>query len=261
MTAKNRVMKGLLILFFYGLLFPSLLGEELRVVSYNIKHGQGMDGKIDLTRIAAVIAQKNPCLVALQEVDRNCARSGKQDLAAELAKILGMEYRFGKSIDFQGGEYGVAILSRLPILETNHYPLPGGPEPRCALEVQVRVKGLTEPVSFVSVHNDWTSEKVRVGQVTELLSKLAEVAHPVILAGDFNGEKDDASLKHLEEAGWKILDKKGAKTSPANDPRKEIDFIITRKLDAQAIEHGVIEERMASDHLPIFAVWKLPFSK
>lgn len=80
----------------------------LRFVSYNIQHGEGMDGKINLKRIAEVIAKEKPDLVALQEVDKNCTRSGKRDIAKELGELLNMEFRFGKSMSFQGGEYGNA---------------------------------------------------------------------------------------------------------------------------------------------------------
>ena len=238
-------------------LLQAALGGELRVFSYNIKHGQGMDGKIDLERVAAVIASKKPDLVALQEVDKNCKRSGNRDIAAELGKLLGMEHRFGKSIDHDGGEYGVAVLSKLPITGMNHYKLPGGDERRTALELQVTVKGMSEPVSFVSIHNDWSTEEVRTGQVAALLEGLKEVKHPVILAGDFNGELGDGSMKLLAKEGWKILDKKGVKTAPSDDPKVEIDFVVTRGMKAKLIEHAAIEERVVSDHWPIFAVWKI----
>ena len=246
-------ISGLLVL--AGLL-QAAFGGELRVFSYNIKHGQGMDGEINLERVAAVIAQKKPDLVALQEVDKNCRRSGNRDIAAELGKLLGMEHRFGKSIDHDGGEYGVAVLSKLPITGLNHYKLPGGDERRTALEVQVTVKGSETPVSFVSVHNDWSTEAVRLGQVAALLDGLKKVKHPVILAGDFNGELEDGSMKLLVKEGWTVLDKNGVKTAPSDVPKVEIDFVVTRGLDAKLIEHAAIEERVVSDHWPIFAVWQ-----
>ena len=87
---------------------------SLKILSYNIKHGRGMDGKVDLPRIAKVVRSLSPDLVALQEIDRNCTRSGSIDLTAELGAMLGMEGRFGKFMDYQGGEYGLAVLSVLP---------------------------------------------------------------------------------------------------------------------------------------------------
>lgn len=78
-----------------------------------------------------------------------------------------------------------------------------------ALEVKVTVEGSKVPFSFVSIHNDCTTAEVRSGQVAALLDGLKEVTHPVILAGDFNGELEDASMKLLAKEGWTVLDKEG----------------------------------------------------
>jgi len=233
-------------------------GAEFRVAAYNIKHGQGMDKKIDLKRTAEVIAGMKADVVTLQEVDKNCARSGKRDIAAELAAILKMDYRFGASFPYDGGEYGLAVLSRLPILGMKQHKLPGGSEPRTAFEVQVKIEGVKEPVSVVSIHNDWVSNEVKVGQVKALLNGLAEVKHPVVLAGDFNALPGEDSMKILAEKGWTILDKKGVKTCPADEPTKEIDYIVTLGLPWKIKEHKVVEEKVASDHRPIYAVWEIP---
>ena len=212
-----------------------------------------MDGKIDLKRIADVIAREKPDLVALQEVDRNCQRSGNRDSVKELGVLLNMDYRFGKAIDFQDGEYGNAVLSRLPILDTIRHSLPTGGEPRCALEVKVQVEGVSVPVSFICLHTDPYDESVRAKQVQALLDALRDTSNPTILAGDFNGEKTDASLKKFEAPEWLILEKGGKKTFPSNDPKIEIDFFILRGFPNTTIQHDVIDERMASDHRPISA--------
>lgn len=75
----------------------------LRVLSYNIHHGEGVDGKFDLERIAKVIQSVNPDLVALQEVDRNTTRASDVDQAQELAELTGMHMAYGKALDYQGG--------------------------------------------------------------------------------------------------------------------------------------------------------------
>ncbi|MDD2598304.1 MAG: endonuclease/exonuclease/phosphatase family protein [Kiritimatiellae bacterium] len=235
-------------------------GASLRLLSYNIRHGRGMDDGIDLKRIAAVIANQKPDLVALQEVDKVCKRSGNRDIAAELAKLLGMEHRFGKFMDFQGGEYGLAILSRFPIQESIHHRLPKGSEPRCALEVTVHPPGMKTPLAFVSIHNDWITEEIRVTQVQTLLDGLAERRHPIILAGDFNGEPSDASMKLLEKSGWSVLKKDDAAatlTFPSDKPNTEIDFFVIKGLPPFSYKHQVVDERMASDHRPIAAVIQL----
>src|SRR5882762_1627926 len=94
--------------------------RTLRIMTYNIHTGVGMDKKLDLQRIADVINHERPDLVGLQEVDRGVKRTGGVDEIAELARLTKMEYAFAHNLDYQGGQYGVAILSRYPILKTDH---------------------------------------------------------------------------------------------------------------------------------------------
>ena len=235
---------------------PGRAGDDpaatpLRLLSYNIKHGLGMDGSIDLARVARVIETNRADLVALQEVDLRCARSGVVDQTAELGRRLGMHHAFGDFMDFQGGEYGLAVLSRHPITSTNRHVLPAGAEPRCALEVVVQPPGLSTPLSFVSIHLDWTSPERRVPQMRTLLAALADRGHPVVLAGDFNAARDDASMRLLA-APWTIQPKRGgAFTFPADAPRVELDYFVMRGWPGGTATTQVIDERVASDHRPI----------
>ncbi len=243
------VMKILLLLL---ALFPStLMGGPLKVMAYNIKHGAGLDGKVDLERIAKVIAAENPDVVTLQEVDIKCQRSGSVDQAAELGRLLKMEHRFGKFMDFQGGEYGLAVLSRLPIEKAQVHVLPTGAEPRCALEVVVKSPKWPGKFSVVSIHNDWTKEEIRVRQVTALLKALDKRNGPVILAGDFNAKPESESLKLLKKASWKMLREGRKKTFPSVKPTIEIDFFFAKGFKPYAFEEKVIEGEEASDHCPI----------
>ncbi len=228
----------------------------LRILSYNIRHGRGMDGKVDLPRIAAVLAAAEPDLVALQEVDRKCRRSGGVDEAAELGARLGMEARFGAFMKYQGGEYGMAILSRFPILESRVHRLPKGAEPRCALEVRVRPEGSPTAVSLVCIHHDWTREEFRLRQVEALEEALRGIRIPAILAGDFNAEPEGPSLAFLRKKGWRILGKGGGKTWPSRNPRREIDHFLVRG-PWVAVRCEVLPEDLASDHRPVLAVLRL----
>src|ERR1044071_240107 len=92
--------------------------HNLRVMTYNIHVGVGMDKKLDLQRIADVIRKHDPDLVGLQEVDRGVQRTQRIDEIVELAKLTRMDYAFAFNLPYQGGQYGVAILSRLPIRAT-----------------------------------------------------------------------------------------------------------------------------------------------
>lgn len=233
----------------------------LRLVAYNIKHGRGMDSRVDLKRIASVLRKLKPDLVALQEIDHTCTRSGKVDQAAALGALLGMHHRFGNFMDFQGGQYGLAVLSRFPIQKSRRHQLAPGAEPRCALEVTVQPSADAPPLSFVSIHNDWTREAFRMAQVADLLAGLKQRRHPVILAGDFNAEPEAESLARLRTAGFLILPKKkDAKTFPSPSPKIEIDYFMTRGFPFVNPPLTIVhDERLASDHRPI--VMELPFPK
>lgn len=242
-----------------------LAGETtapLRLLAYNIKHARGMDGVVDVERIAKVIEKQNPDLVALQEVDKNCTRSNNQDIAKILGERLGMKHRFGKTINLGKGEYGNAVLSRLPIVETHLHKLPKSGEARAALEVVVEWHG--KRLSFVSLHLERNSGDGRNAQVQALLEAFGPRDHPVILAGDFNAARWSRPMKRFAEAGWTVLEKNDGKDTrtihgeknrkdSATPERVEIDFLVVRGLPIAKFTHGVIPELMASDHRPIYA--------
>ena len=96
----------------------------LRVMTYNIHHGEGLDGKVDLLRIAQLIQREGADIVALQEVDKGVARTARRDLPAELAALTGMTCVFSNNFPFQGGEYGNAVLTRFPVLRVANTPYP-----------------------------------------------------------------------------------------------------------------------------------------
>lgn len=223
--------------------------EVLTVAAYNIRHGRGMDQRVDLERTASVLRPIGASLIALQEVDSVCGRSGSVDQSAVLASSLGMNHAFGAFMPYDGGSYGMAVLSTFPIVETHRHELPEGAEPRCALEVVVEYAPRRR-LSFVSIHNDWTEERLRIPQVEALLRALSARRHPVILAGDFTTTRDGASLALLQDAGY-VIDEKRTATFPSTRPEKEIDFIMVKGFSSPA-KVQVVEERMTSDHCLIW---------
>jgi len=228
----------------------SLHAEELAIVSYNIKHGVNMQNKLKLEDTAEVLKNLKANVIALQEVDNQCGRSGKVNQAKFLGEQLGMHYVFGSAMKFDGGDYGQAILSKYPILETKTHKLPGDGEPRIALEVVVEpVKG--KKMSFVSIHFDYRSEEQRQPQIQALFKALAEVKHPVILLGDFNARPESPSIA-LFKKDWHNVAKLGPNlTSPADKPRSEIDYFMLRGWKTAGVKCKVIEEKNVSDHRPL----------
>jgi endonuclease/exonuclease/phosphatase family metal-dependent hydrolase len=234
---------------------PPADGKTLRVLAYNIHHGEGTDGKVDLPRLANVIKAAMPDLVALQEVDKKVKRTGYVDQLAELAKLTGMHGTFGKQIPYDGGDYGQAILSRTEIGEQSIHLLPGMPdrEQRIAYEVRVTVHG--ETISFVSTHLHHANAAFREEQATKLNELFAKADRPVILAGDLNANPDSKPLDILDKQWKRATADPKLWTFPAVKPTKQIDYILFKPANRfKVLEAKVINEAVASDHRPILAV-------
>jgi endonuclease/exonuclease/phosphatase family metal-dependent hydrolase len=229
---------------------------ELRVLSYNIKHGRGNDNVVDLERTAAVVRAVAPDVVGLQEVDQRATRSGDVDQAARLGELLRMQHAFGRFMDFQGGGYGMAILSRHPIAATRSVQLPEGNEPRIALSVDVQLPN-DGVLTVVNVHFDWVgSDAFRFAQAQALTRHLDGLTTPYILLGDFNDLPDSRTLGlFTARAGEARKPADGRFTFPSTAPAKEIDFIFfAPRAGWRSRDVRVVDERVASDHRPVFAV-------
>ena len=209
-----------------ALLGPAPAEETpLRVMSYNIHHGEGTDGKVDLPRLAQVIRNARPDLVALQEVDRNVRRSGSVDQTAELARLTGLHGSFARAIDYDGGEYGQAILSRFPIERLTIHRLPGEPEreQRIAAEVLVKVSG--GDISFVTTHLHHINAEFRGRQAARLNEIFAPSDHPVILGGDLNATPESRPLEIMSGKWTLASPDRSLKTFPAGVADRKIDYV------------------------------------
>lgn len=237
--------------------------SSLKVMSYNIHHANppSVPGKIDLDAIAKVIRDQKPDLVALQEVDVNTERSGKVNEASMLAIKLGMKaFFFAKAIDHEGGDYGVAILSKYPISENQIHRLPTQEgtkgEPRVLATVLVNLPG-GKKIRFGSTHLDaQKSDTNRLLQVAEINTIVKREQLPFIIAGDLNAAAESNVIKLFDEQFTRTC-KDCAFTIPVINPTKAIDFIAySRGSNMEVISHNVVPEQYASDHLPIVSVLK-----
>ncbi|MBN1514021.1 MAG: endonuclease/exonuclease/phosphatase family protein [Phycisphaerae bacterium] len=234
----------------------------LRVLSYNIHHGEGMDGRVDLERIAEIIRRSEADLVALQEVDRGVKRTDRVDQPARLAELTGLHVVFERNIEHQGGDYGNAVLSRLPVDRHQNYHLPQSRpgEQRGLLEVHVTLDG--KPLVFYATHFDYhPSDEERMASVAVLKEKTApQSGTPVFVAGDLNDTPDSRVLAAAtaflvdtcEDDSGAVL------TYPADAPDKRIDYILTNgHPSVRCVDFRVLPESVASDHRPILAVFEI----
>jgi len=231
----------------------------LRVMSYNIRHGRGMDDVVDLTRTANVIKAWKPDLVVVQEVDQNTQRTNRTDQPKILAEKLDMHHVFGKAIDLQRGGYGLVILSRFPILEDKMILLPQE-EQREQRGLQIAKIGIPDAngkiIRLANTHLGLTQTE-RAAQFEKIKALLPEGDEPVILAGDFNARPDNDLVIDLLLTWKDATDPVSEKNVTLNVQRSfgRIDYIFFRARDPfKVLESGTIDDAITSDHKPIFAV-------
>ena len=239
-------------------------GDGLTVVSYNIHAGKDAEQRPNLERVAAVLDTLGADIVLLQEVDRLTARSGGEDQVAELERLTGMHAAFAKSLDYQGGEYGIAALSRWPIESARVLPLPtdpplkrsnGSEDPLVALYIVVAT-----PAGRVHVVNTHlTAEGPGTYRKQQLVALLAHVRRlippdePLVVGGDFNArpasDEIAATTLALEDA-WAACgaDADAGNTYPAHAPDRRIDYLFLRGLRCDAAR---VHATTASDHRPL----------
>jgi len=238
-------------------------GPVLRVMTYNVHHCVNMDGKLSPGRIAKIISNYNPDIVALQELDVRRQRSGNIDQAHFIARELEMEYHFAPSLYIEEGEYGNAILSRFPLELVHAAPLPTLPdrpglEPRGALWAKVVVDG--REIHIFNTHFG-LRRKERLLQADALMSEewLGNPgrAGPTILCGDFNSLPYSKILKKIRrcfhDAQVMMHDHRPQRTFPGHYPMGRIDHVfISPGLSIRSIEVPRTSlTLMASDHLPL----------
>jgi endonuclease/exonuclease/phosphatase family metal-dependent hydrolase len=233
----------------------------LRVMSYNIHHGEGLDGRLDLERIARVVLEAKADIVGLQEVDRGVARTQQRDLPAELAKLTGMHVAFERNIVHQGGDYGNATLSRFPIKRTRnlHYRMLRPGEQRGLLQVVLDVNG--REILFLNTHLDYRPDDAeRRANVEELHRVVTEAGRtPVLLVGDFNAVPTSAPIRSIAEFltdTWSVVGKGDGFTIPVRKPAKRIDYIWFTPGAFEPTTIAVLPTE-ASDHLPVIAELRL----
>ena len=240
-------------------------------MTWNIHHSEGMDKKTDVDRIAQLITDEKVDIVAIQEVDMGVERSKKIDIITKLADITGMTYAFGKTIDYQGGEYGNAFLTRFPIFEERNVlfrKFPGA-EQRGVLLLVLGIIG--EEIVVANTHFDSQGDdSLRVTNVNDLKTILKGYSsRAAILCGDFNDIPSSRVVTQLKEEyldTWELAGTWEGFTFPSDAPKKRIDYAFTnysRNSDStSAAVHlrplsAHVVKSLASDHLPLLVEFEL----
>ena len=237
--------------------------KPFRVMTYNIHHGEGLDKKVDLQRIADLVKSEQADIVALQEVDKGVQRTAQRDCPAELAQLTGMTCVFSNNYHFQGGEYGNAVLTRFPVKHwtNSHYRMLRPGEQRGLLQVVVDVRG--RELVFMNTHVDYRGDDAErlqnVGEILEVAKNYRGL--PLILCGDFNdtpGSRVHQKLAQAFQDAWQVAGTGDGPTIPAENPRKRIDFIWVSKQPAIDVLRIRVPKSKASDHLPVVGEFRFP---
>ena len=238
---------------------------DARVLVYNVHAGKTVHGVESIGQIAAVVRSTNADIVMLQEVDKGTKRSGNIDQTAELARLTGFHGAFGSALDYDGGQYGVAILSRWPILSDTLYHLPveppqtrsgGSMEPRGAL--RVLIKSPRGTLAVINTHLDPSGNdhwrKQEADSIASLVAQTRRNVGLVIVGGDFNSTPESSVQLGLRAAGlrdaWMECGSGAGLSYPDSVPAKRIDYLFLTG-GIRCLSTHVVDTR-ASDHRPVF---------
>jgi endonuclease/exonuclease/phosphatase family metal-dependent hydrolase len=243
--------------------------DSIRVLVYNIHAGKDAARVENLERVAQIVKDSRASLVLLQEVDNGTRRSGKVNQLDRLKQLTGFDGVFGKTIDYDSGEYGIAILSRWPITSSRLVHLPvtitdsaalSKYEARGALVAKIRAPfGV---VRVVDTHLDATSSDSNRVQQARTLLQVANAQRDsgfTLLGGDLNSEPASAVATALRASSWTdLMQTCGPPTAfsfPADKPVKRIDYLFGAN-DASC-DKGSVPDTQASDHRPVLfdVVW------
>lgn len=215
-------MKKLVLLLFSALFVLSAqAGDVLRLMTYNVRNARGMDNSCNYQRVANVINNARPDVVAVQELDSMTTRSNGADVLRELAERTQLHPYFAPAIDYDGGKYGIGLLAKEAPLRLQTFALPGREEARTLI-----VAEFPEYI-FGCTHLSLTEED-RMKSLEILKSVATSAEKPFFLAGDFNSDADSGFIKELKNT-FQVLSNPKQPTYPASEPKETLDYLIALK--------------------------------
>ncbi|MGI9075704.1 MAG: endonuclease/exonuclease/phosphatase family protein [Gemmatimonadaceae bacterium] len=239
--------------------------RDLRVLVYNIHAGKDRAGVDNLQRTARMVLDSAADIALLQEVDSATERSGRTDQLAEIQRLTGFHGTFGGTLNYQGGAYGIAVISRFPIVKHSVIRLPvtpgqeragGSYEPRGVLHATILVGRVT--IDVLNTHLDASADdsyrRQEAATLVRITRKLTKRGARVLLGGDLNSTPESAIHAMLEETtglrdAWPACGSGDGFSYPETKPTKRIDYLLISKsmrcTEARVLESGI------SDHRPV----------
>ena len=225
---------------------PVQAQHTLKLMTYNIRNATGMDGVCNFQRIANVINNASPDVVAVQEVDSVTNRSNQKYVLGEIAERTQMHACFAPAIDFDGGKYGIGLLSKKAPIHLQTMALPGREEARTLILAEF------EDYIYCCTHLSLTEED-RMKSLDILKAFAISYKKPLFWAGDMNAEPESDFIKELQK-DFRILSDPKQHTFPAPAPKETIDYVAAFKQNDKGfavVSSEVVNEPVASDHRPI----------
>ena len=224
--------------------------RTVRLTSYNIQHGAGLDGKIDYKRQARILRKAHADVAAIQEVDSVTKRNGRVYALEEIGREAKMFSTFAPAINFQGGKYGIGILSKKRPLSVHRIPLPGREEPRMLLVAEFK------HYVVACTHLSLTDED-RMASIPLIVEEASKWQKPFLIMGDLNDEPGMPFYREMQKH-FLFLNPSYDKTFPANSPKICIDHVAILKPTVSpestlSFYHTWVGEEQSSDHRPLHA--------
>ena len=246
--------KILLILAVVTLGLTTASAQKVRVMSYNVKNGHGMDGVKDIKRCGQLVREAQPDIVAVQELD-SCTRRNKFYVLGKMAEAAGGYHAyFGPTIPHSGGKYGIGILTKEPALSVAFHRLPCPKEPRGMLVVELKKYYIIS--THLSLKEEQRVESVAI--IKDVVSKLKN--KPVFIAGDMNAKPHSAPIVAFKEFAQLLTDDTKF-TFPSDDPRVCIDYIFGVNGSFKVLKKHIFYDSLFSDHVPLYVDVKIGKAK
>lgn len=224
----------------------------MNILTYNIRGTRGLDDVRSVERIADTISSSQADIVCLQEVEQWETGVGFGDQPAELARLLGMNMEFHGILTLPHYRYGIAIMSRYPVVQSDRYLLPSVGEQRGMIRVQIS----TEQGDLNVFCTHWgLNSKERIKQAGQTAAVINATTGPKILCGDLNETAEYTAVSSLiNQSGLRDLAVASGVadlTFPADTPDCRIDYMLaSRELTASNV---TVINSQASDHRPVLA--------